>query len=161
MIHAQAPTCTAERKHMTKQTQQQQSVDPKLNRILQKLAAEDRDLLMTRATVVQLKFGKRLFRQDEPVDAVYFPLSCMVSLLVSFNSKAQMEMATVGREGVVGAAEILQNQGAMGLSIIQIAGAAVRIPAGSFLKELGARPRLEKFMHRHMFALTRQILHGA
>jgi len=146
---------------MPKQTQQQESPEPKMNRILQKLDAEDRNALIARGTVVQLKFGKRLYRQDEPIYAVYFPQSCMVSLLVSFNGKAQMEMATVGREGVVGAAELLQNQGAIGLSIIQIPGAAIRIPADSFLKELTARPLLEKAMHRHLYALTGQILHGA
>ncbi|HXI43515.1 MAG TPA: Crp/Fnr family transcriptional regulator [Bryobacteraceae bacterium] len=146
---------------MTKQTQQQESPDPKTNRILKELNAEDRNALVARGKVVQLKFGKCLYRQDEPIGAVYFPLSCMVSLLVSLNGKMQMEMATVGREGVVGAAEVLQNQGGMGLSIIQIAGAALRIPADSFLKELTARPLLERLMHRHFYALARQILHGA
>jgi len=146
---------------MPKQTQLEESPQPKINRILQKLDSKDYDSLMARAKVVQLKFGQRLYRQDKPVDAVYFPLTSMVSLLVSFSRKVQMEMATVGREGVVGAAELLQKQGAMGLSIIQIPGAAVRIPADSFLKELSARPLLEKAMHRHLFALTRQILHGA
>src|SRR5258708_11699974 len=153
--------CTAERERMTKQRQQQESAEPRTNRILQKLDPEDRNALIVRGKVVQLKFGKRLYRQDEPIDAVYFPQSCMVSLLVSFNGKAQMEMATVGREGVVGAAEILQNQGAIGLSIIQIPGTAVRIPADRFLTELTTRPLLEKALHRHFYALTRQILHGA
>ena len=163
MFHARVLACTAERKRMTKQTQQQQqeSPDPKSNRILQKLDSEDYDALMARAKVVPLKFRKLLYRQDEPVDAVYFPLTCMVSLLVSSNGEARMEMATVGWEGVVGASELLEKQGAMGLNIIQIPGLAVRVPADSFLKEVSARPRLEKAMHRHLYTLTRQILHGA
>ena len=92
--------------------------------------------------MVALKFRKLLYRQDEPVDAVYFPLTCMVSLLVSSNGEARMEMATVGREGVVGASELLEKQGAMGLNIVQIPGVAVRVPDDSFLKEVSARPRL-------------------
>ena len=60
--------------------------------------------------------------QDERVDAVYFPLTSMISLLVSSNGKPQMEMATVGREGVVGASELIQKQGAMGLNLVQIPG---------------------------------------
>ena len=41
MFHARVLACTAERKRMTKQTQQQQQEipDPKSNRILQKLDA--------------------------------------------------------------------------------------------------------------------------
>ena len=110
MFHARVLACTAERKRMTKQTQQQESPDPKSNRILQKLDSEDYDALMARAKVVPLKFRKLLYRQDEPVDAVYFPLTCMVSLLVSSNGEARMEMATVGREGVVGASELLASR---------------------------------------------------
>ena len=94
--------------------------------------------------MVALKFRKLLYRQDEPVDAVYFPLTCMVSLLVSSNGEARMEMATVGREGVVGASELLEKQGAMGLNIIQIPGVAVRVPADRFLKEVSTRPRLKR-----------------
>lgn len=146
---------------MTKQTQLQESPNPKTNRILQKLNAEDYDALIARAKVVPLKFRKLLYRQDEPIDAVYFPLTCMVSLLVSSDGEARMEMATVGWEGVVGASELLEKQGAMGLNITQIPGLALRVPADSFLREASARPRLEKAMHRHLYALTRQILHGA
>ena len=114
---------------MTKQTPKPDRPDPKANRILQKLAPEDYDSLMARAKVVTVKFRKRLYRQDERVDAVYFPITCMVSLLVSSDGQPRMEMATVGREGVVGGAELLQAQGAMGLNLIQIPGVAVRIPA--------------------------------
>jgi len=148
-------------KRMTKQTPKPDRPDPKANRILQKLAPEDYDSLMARAKVVTVKFRKRLYRQDERVDAVYFPITCMVSLLVSSDGQPRMEMATVGREGVVGGAELLQAQGAMGLNLIQIPGVAVRIPADRFLKEVSARPGLQEVIQRHLYALTRQVLHGA
>src|SRR5260370_29608916 len=135
--------------------------DPKQNRLLAKLAPDDYDALMLVATVVVLKFRKRLHRQDEPIDAVYFPINCMVSLLVSAKDKPQMEMATVGREGVVGASELLQTQGAMGLNLVQIPGFAVRIDAIAFQKLIDRRPLLQKVIHRHLFALIRQFLYGA
>ena len=98
-----------------------------MNRLLARLEPGDYDALMAQAKVVPLKFRKRLHLQDEPIEAVFFPLTCMVSLLVTSNDKPQMEMATVGNEGVVGASELLQAQGAMGLNLIQIPGSAVRI----------------------------------
>ena len=85
----------------------------------------------------------------------------MVSLLVSSNNKPQMEMATIGKEGVVGATEVIQQQGALGLHLVQLPGTAIRIPIDSFLAEISAHPRIEKLVLRHHFALTRQILHGA
>ena len=64
----------------------------------------------------------------------------MISLLVTTDGQPQMEMATIGREGVVGASEIFQTQGAMGLNLIQIPGAAVRIDAVAFRKLTSSRP---------------------
>src|SRR5690348_13380866 len=116
---------------------------------------------MLRGKVVDLKFRKRLHSQDKPIDAVYFPLTCMVSLLVSSDGQPKMEMATVGREGVVGASELIQTQGAMGLNLVQIPGQAVKLAAADFHQIMNTRPQVMKVVHQHLYALMRQILYGA
>jgi CRP-like cAMP-binding protein len=146
---------------VTKQTQQRENPDPTTNRLLATLEREDYDALMHEARIVPLKFRRRLIRQDERIDAVYFPLTAMISLLVTADDKPQMEMATIGREGVVGASELLQGQGAMGLNLIQIPGAAVRIDADAFQNIVSHRPLVERTIHQHLYALMRQILQGA
>jgi CRP-like cAMP-binding protein len=137
------------------------NADPASNRLLASLEREDYDVLMLDAKVVSLKFRTRLVRQDGNIDAVYFPLSCMVSLLVTTDGRPQVEMATVGNEGVVGASELIQAQGAMGLNLIQLPGSAVRIEASAFRKLLESRPPVQKLIHQHFYALMRQILYGA
>jgi len=146
---------------MSIQAQKQGDSDPKQNLLLASLAPADYEVLMRGAKVVTLKFRKRLYRQEAPIDFVYFPITCMVSLLVTTNSQISMEMATVGREGVVGSSELIQRQGAMGLSIIQLPGTAVRIDRDAFQKVMTSRPYLQDLMHRHLFALMRQVLFGA
>jgi CRP-like cAMP-binding protein len=146
---------------MTNQPQRKVNLDPRTNRLLARLEPEDYDALMLESKIVSLKFRKRIFRQDDRIDAAYFPLTAMVSLLVTTEGQAQMEMATVGREGVVGASELIQTQGAMGLNLIQIPGVAVRIEAAAFRRVIGSRPLVERLIHQHLFALMRQILHGA
>lgn len=146
---------------MTQVSPQPKSSDPKANRLLAKLEPEDYAALMAEAKLVTLKFRKRLHRQDQRVEAVYFPTSCMISLLVTTNDKPQMELATVGKEGVTGAAETIQSLGAIGLNLVQIPGIAVRIEAGKFRELMTSRPLIEGLMHRHQYALMRQILHGA
>jgi CRP-like cAMP-binding protein len=135
--------------------------DPRKNRLLGQLQPEVYDAVVGEAKVVSLKYRKVISKQDSPVDAVYFPITCMVSLLVTTDRQPQMEMATVGNEGVVGAAEILQEQGAMGLNLVQIPGTALRIGAEPFRKLMRGRPLLELLMNRHLYALMRQILQGA
>lgn len=68
---------------MAKQTESQgNSTDPRLNRILAALKPDDLEGLMVDAKVIPLKLNKRLYRQDEKIEDVYFPLTCMVSMLV-------------------------------------------------------------------------------
>ena len=146
---------------MSPQTQVPKFSNPRTNRLLAKLQAEDYDALMVGAKVVPLKFRKRLMRQDEPIEAVYFPVTSMISLLVTTDHQPQMEMATIGREGVVGASELIQGQGAMGLNLVQIPGPAVRIDAEVFRKVIRSQPSVERLISQHLYALMRQILHGA
>jgi len=63
----------------------------------------------------------------------------MVSLLVSTDDKRLIEMATVGREGVVGVSELIQRQGAIGLSLVQLAGTAARIDRYAFQRVASSR----------------------
>ena len=135
--------------------------DPKQNLLLARLAPEDYEALTRGAKVVTLKLHKRLYRQDEAIDFVYFPITCMVSLLVTEGTKPSMEMATVGQEGVVGASELIQGQGAMGLNIVQIPGTALRVDRDAFNNATDNRPGLLDLMHRHLFALVRQVLFAA
>ena len=138
------------------------SADPKTNRLLNRLETADYDALMLKAKLVTLKLRKRLHKQDAAIDAVYFPLTCMVSLLVSNDGMPQLEMATIGKEGVVGASELAQSvQGSMGLTLVQIPGVTVRVEAGAFKDLLAARPQLRKLMNQHLYALMRQVLYGA
>jgi CRP-like cAMP-binding protein len=146
---------------MTQKTAEPKAPDARDNRLLAMLEPADYQALMREATVIPVKLRTRLHRQEQLVDAVYFPITCMVSLLVTTDGEPQMEMATVGREGVVGGAEILQAQGAMGLHLVQIPGAALRVDAEAFRNLLNRRPAVQKVVYRHLYALTRQILYGA
>jgi len=56
---------------------------------------------------------------------------------------------TVGKEGVVGASELIQAQGAMGLNLVQLPGLALRIESSACLKLLDTRPPIRKLAHQH------------
>ncbi len=131
------------------------------NHLLARMEQDDYNALMANATIVAFKFRKRLLPQDKPIDAVYFPLSGMVSLLFTNDGRPEVEVATIGNEGVVGASELIQSQGAMGLNLIQLPGSAIRVDAVSFRAVLEKCPAVKMLMHQHMYALMRQILYGS
>ncbi len=146
---------------MPKQTASSAKPDPRTNHFLARLDKEDYDELMRSAKIVPLKFRKRVINQDVQIEAVYFPITCMFSLLVTNDGLPQMEMATIGKEGMVGASEALQMQGAIGLNLVQLPGTAVRIDANAFRKVVASRMPIQRLIHRHVYALMRQILYGA
>jgi CRP-like cAMP-binding protein len=85
----------------------------------------------------------------------------MLSMLAGPRDGNLVETATIGREGVAGAAGFILNQGAMGLYIVQLPGMAIRIEAEAFGKLLSSQSKLRNLIDRHLYALTRQILFGA
>jgi len=146
---------------MAKRTQPQENADPRTNRLLAAMEPADYEALMAEGTILPLRLDKRLFRQDEPVDAVYFPLTCVVSVLAGPAASDLTETATIGREGVAGTVSLVLNQSAIGLHIIQLPGLAARVEADVFRKHLRGRPNLKNLIDRHLYALMRQILYGA
>ncbi|MGC9952641.1 MAG: Crp/Fnr family transcriptional regulator [Bryobacteraceae bacterium] len=61
----------------------------------------------------------------------------------------------------MGASGLIQAQGAMGLNLVQLPGAAVPVEAGTFRKLMDSRPPVQKLIHQHFYALMRQVLYGA
>ena len=146
---------------MISQMSRPETSDPRTNHFLARLEPQDYDALILKAKIIPLKLRKRLLKQDEVASAVYFPLTCMISLLVTSGAQPKMEMATIGREGVAGALAALQSQGAIGLNLVQIPGTAVRIEADTFRRIVSTRPVVQALVQQHMYALMRQILYGA
>lgn len=137
------------------------AVDPRINGLIGALEPADYDAFMSDAKMVLLPLHTRLFRRDGQVDAIYFPVTCMVSVLAGPADGDLTETATIGREGVAGAESAMLNQPPMGTYIIQLPGAAVRIEAEAFRQQLGNLPTLKSVIERHWYAMTRQTILGA
>jgi CRP-like cAMP-binding protein len=73
------------------------------NKLLSALPRAQMGLLTPHMTTERLAQGFVLLEDGEEFDHVYFPRSGMLSLLVVMGDGKAIEVATVGREGVVGA----------------------------------------------------------
>ena len=72
----------------------------KRNHLLAALPVDDYKAPIEHATVISLKYGKQLYLQDVTFDRVYFPLTCVVYVLVGVSDGTKVEMPTVGNEGL-------------------------------------------------------------
>jgi CRP-like cAMP-binding protein len=81
-----------------------QSVSRPPNRLLQVLPAAEFQLLAPHLAIVELVKGSVLTEAGAPLQYVYLPHSGVVSMMVSLSEGQTVEVAMVGRDGVVGAA---------------------------------------------------------
>jgi CRP-like cAMP-binding protein len=67
-----------------------------------------------------------------PIRSVYFPRSCVVSLIVPLDDERPIEAATVGNEGFVGAPVALGVPTTTIVAMAQVPGMGLRLPAATF-----------------------------
>ena len=81
---------------------------------------------------VALSVGDLLYRQGQPVPAVYFPLEGVVSVLAPMATGEVVEVATIGREGMVGLPVFLGSDAPTERARVQVSGEALRMDSDDF-----------------------------
>ena len=90
---------------------------------------------------------------DEAVEVVRFPLDGMVSFVAQFADGSLHEVDVTGREGCVGAIEVLCGMSASFESSVQIAGSFLEIDAAAFAHELRRNAGLRDLLLRYAYAV--------
>jgi CRP-like cAMP-binding protein len=97
------------------------------NRLLALLPAAELETLRSQAEVVSLRHGQHAIVPDEPIKDVYFPLTCLLSMVTTMEDGATVESGSIGREGMSGI-PVLLNAGQTTMpTFCQIPGDAVRV----------------------------------
>lgn len=101
-----------------------------------------------------------LFEPGQLVDAVYFPLDGVVSLVTPLEDGSIVEVATIGNEGIVGVPLVFG--GALAVrAISQVAGRCLTMSADAFLGAIAASPAIARIVQAYVVALFGQISQAA
>ncbi|MFZ6766375.1 Crp/Fnr family transcriptional regulator [Undibacterium sp. Di26W] len=76
--------------------------------------------------------GTVLYRHDEKMDTVYFPNDCLLSLMAEVKEQQVLEIALLGREGMLGYSGLASHQHSGLRVIVQQSGSADCISAAEF-----------------------------
>jgi CRP-like cAMP-binding protein len=133
--------------------------DEPLNRLLAVLPDSELLKLQSHLQAVPLAPGRVLFDADQPVERVYFLDSGVASLGPAFQNRATMGVATVGREGVVGAAPLLLGGAtSLGRSRVLLPGSARTVEVSAFRRTLRNSATFRAACETYTRALLAQIL---
>jgi CRP-like cAMP-binding protein len=100
------------------------------NNLLRAIPADEYARLVPLLEPVELSNGQVLWRSETPIRSVYFPRTCVLSLLTPLEDEQPVEAATVGREGMAGVPVVLGVHTTYAQAIAQVPGEAVRLDAG-------------------------------
>ena len=131
------------------------------NRLLATLEPELLTAVREHLELVDLAARDPVYDRWQPIDNVYFPVDAVVSIVADMGDGSVIEVATVGREGMVGVPALLQAEADDHRSFTQVPGRALRLPAERFLELVEASKPFERLLHRYVQALITQIARSA
>jgi CRP-like cAMP-binding protein len=128
------------------------------NHFLSSLAPSDLKLLSPYLINTVFEQGLVLHEQDHQIHHCYFPSEGMVSLVAVLEDGSSIELAAVGREGIVGAALANGTGQAPMRAIAQVAGKGSRIEVAHFHSALLESASLRSVIGQHNEALLAQLV---
>ena len=131
--------------------------DESVNGLLSALAGASGERLVAKTQRVSLSVKDILYHPGDPITAVYFPLTCVISMMTEMKNGATVEIATVGNEGVLGIAPYLGIDEAVALGITQVSGEARRMSIEDFKQAAKSDEHFDTILRRYTHALLMQI----
>lgn len=131
--------------------------DAPANRLLATLPEASRKRLFAETQLVSLSVKDILYHSGDSITAVYFPLTCVISMMTEMTNGATIEIATVGNEGVLGIAAYLGIDMAVALGITQVSGEARRMSVEDFTRAAKSDEHFGTILGRYTHALLMQI----
>ena len=131
--------------------------DAPANGLLGALPRASRELLLAKTQHISLSVKDILYHPGGPITSVYFPLTCVISMMMEMKNGATIEIATVGNEGVLGIPAFLGIDVAVALGITQVSGEARRMSVKDFKEAAKSDDRFDIILGRYTHALLMQI----
>lgn len=127
------------------------------NAILAQLPKRELQLLRRRAEIVNVQQRQQVYHSQEPITEVYFPLSCVYSLVALADGRISVEVATIGHEGMVGLPVFLGAPASPHAAFCQVSGVAVRLAASDLRAVLSDDGVLHRALNRFTQATMVQV----
>lgn len=131
------------------------------NHLIELLPLKDRLRLLAICEPVRLVPGMVLSEPGKPTSHVYLPVEGFISLVAPVHGHPGLEVGMAGREGMLGTQLALGVATAPLLALVQAPGAAWRIGAEAFLKELTHNVPLQLGLSRYIHVLMAQLASAA
>jgi CRP-like cAMP-binding protein len=126
------------------------------NRILAQLPDHVLDQILSMGEIGPFMHRTLIQHRDQPVHSIHFPLSGMLSMVTVDDAGGAVEVATVGREGIVGVTALLGMRPLPFEVMWQLPGQSVKVDAAALRAALAREPVLNDLSVRYLGSLLAQ-----
>lgn len=130
---------------------------PLQNRLLAALPEDEYVFLFPHLERVEMPLGEVLYESGGELHYVYFPTTCIVSLLYVMANGSSAEIAIVGNDGIIGIALFMGGGSMPNRAVVQSAGHAYRLRKGLIQKEFAQNGPMMRLLLRYTQALITQM----
>ena len=134
---------------------------PPQNHLLAALPPEEYARLSPHLELVATPLGTTLCEPGMQMHHVYFPTTCIVSLLYVMEDGASAEIAVVGNEGLVGVSLFMGGETTTSRAVVQSAGHAYRLRGPLLKEEFFRAGPMQRLLLRYTQALLTQMAQTA
>ena len=134
---------------------------PKQNHVLAALPEEDYARLLPDLELIPMPLGWAVYESGGALGYLYFPTTCIVSLLYVMESGASAEIAITGNEGMVGISLFMGGETTPSRAVVQSAGQGYRLRAADIKEEFNRSGPVLHLLLRYTQALITQMAQTA
>lgn len=127
------------------------------NRLLRALPAADFALLQPHLMTVPLRLGDVLIAADRSIERVHFIEDGILSMIATATDGKQIELALIGREGLIGMPILLGTDRSAHEGRVQASGYAWCVDAGVLRGILASSPGVQSLLLRYAYSVMVQI----
>jgi CRP-like cAMP-binding protein len=131
------------------------------NNLLGSLPPHALAALLPKLTAVELSTPKVVYEPDTVIEAIYFPVSGMISLVAVMQNGDRAEVGIIGREGMLGMPQISGVDTSYVEAMVQMSCTLLRMTASDFRHEMDVNRPLRAVMYRYSEAMQSQIMQTA
>ena len=127
------------------------------NHLLAALPASVRKRFFSCLKLVELELGEVIYESGQPLEFVYFPTNCIISLLYLMLDVTCAEISVVGYEGMVGVAVFMGGESTPSRAVVQSKGCAYRMSSLELQREFNSDVDIRVLMLRFTQTLINQM----
>jgi CRP-like cAMP-binding protein len=131
------------------------------NKLLAALPGEELERLMPFLERVRVSMKQVIYLQNGPIEYVYFPIDMVMSQIATMENGTVIEIATIGKEGMIGLPVFLRTARTTLAAFAQTVGEAFRMKAADLRVEVQRGGPLVNILLRYTEAFLIQIAQGS